>query len=120
MFSILQDSFQGTSDFDVLSDQPVDDAVLHVDDVFVQKQKYCKHCKLWLPATLDYWYRNKMTKSGFGSWCKSCQNTTRAITYTHRREQGLCVRCFAPASRQSSRCEQCNEKLKQDGIIILS
>lgn len=72
MSSIPQNLVQCTFDFDALSDQPADEAVLHTDDVVPQKQKFCPGCKQWLPT--DHFGKQSNTKDGLRRVCKSCRH----------------------------------------------
>lgn len=38
--------------------------------------KTCNKCKQEFPATLEYFSKNKTSKSGLQSWCKICSNLT--------------------------------------------
>ena len=39
------------------------------------KTKKCSHCKEEKPATREFFYTSKATKSGFQSWCIACMTT---------------------------------------------
>lgn len=38
-----------------------------------QVKKRCSRCKRYLPATNEYFHRNRATKDGFQHYCKECQ-----------------------------------------------
>ena len=41
-------------------------------------EKYCPQCQRTLPATEEYFYRNKWgTRGGFRGWCKECESADR-------------------------------------------
>jgi hypothetical protein len=39
----------------------------------VPKEKKCPKCKKTKPCTIEFFYRNPSTKSGFENWCKPCK-----------------------------------------------
>jgi hypothetical protein len=42
-----------------------------------EKTKQCAHCKQKKPATLEFFYKDRRSKSGLSSWCIACQDLRR-------------------------------------------
>lgn len=49
--------------------------------------KHCSKCKRILPATLEYFYRDKCMKLGLASQCKNCNNEQRRKYYLSHKEE---------------------------------
>jgi len=49
-------------------------------------KRSCTKCKVWYPATPEYFYRNHQGKYGLDSRCKRCKDATNE-PYRKRREQ---------------------------------
>lgn len=51
------------------------------------KHKYCPKCKQLILASLEYWYKDKNSKTGLASYCKECQKIRRREYYKKNREK---------------------------------
>lgn len=40
------------------------------------QEKYCPGCDEYHPATLEYFYQDRRSKTGLSSWCRTCQKTS--------------------------------------------
>lgn len=66
-------------------------------------QKQCSKCKEWLPATAEYFHRNKASADGLVSACKECLNR-------QTREARAPYRLPKPEQRPGfKQCSKCNE-----------
>ena len=51
--------------------------------------KPCKTCPRILPATTEYFHRDKYSKDGLCSSCKECKKSARRAYYAHNRDQAI-------------------------------
>ncbi|MFX1274144.1 MAG: endonuclease domain-containing protein [Promethearchaeota archaeon] len=71
-----------------------------------EKKKCCK-CKLILPATSEFFYKNRTQKSGLDGWCKSCKKEYDKSRYK-KYKYGLSNYDFNKMKKkQENRCAIC-------------
>jgi hypothetical protein len=51
--------------------------------------KLCSKCNEEFPLTIEFFEKHSKTKSGFGSYCKSCQKAYRKQYYQENKEESL-------------------------------
>lgn len=77
----------------------------------IQRLKRCSHCGAELPATTDYFHREKSHKDGLASHCKPCilayHATYRARPDVAERQQAyLKIYCHTPEYRQARKARR--------------
>ena len=115
MQSIPHNLSQCLFDFEALSTQPVKDVVLQINSEPPLKTKYCAKGNHWLPATTDYWYRNKSNRDGFGNPCKSCQRDKHVSDRAYE-----CIRCHACFAAYYSLCNECYQWAQDNKVKYCS
>src|SRR3990167_447343 len=70
--------------------------------------KYCSKCKE--EKNFEKFYKCKVTKDGFCTWCKKCFDEKSNKQYNKNKENGICVNCRSKSEEGRIRCRFCAEK----------
>lgn len=75
--------------------------------------KQCTKCKVWLPATLGYWYYNKEGKYGLHSPCKNCcKLKTKNYNTVHKTEKSKQNKLYRESNKEKIKIKRKNFYIK--------